>query len=63
MQDDVTDATRWAIEQKIAAPDRICIYGASYGGYAAMMAAVREPALYRCAIGYTGVYDVELMFE
>ena len=33
MQDDITDATRWAIEQKIAPADRICIYGASYGGY------------------------------
>jgi dipeptidyl aminopeptidase/acylaminoacyl peptidase len=61
MQDDVTDATRWAIDQKIAQPDRICIYGASYGGYAALQGAVREPALYRCAIGYAGVYDLELM--
>ena len=40
MQDDLTDATRWAIEQKIAPADRICIYGASYGGYAALMGAV-----------------------
>jgi dipeptidyl aminopeptidase/acylaminoacyl peptidase len=63
MQDDLTDATRWAIEQKIAAPDRICIYGASYGGYAALMGAVREPELYRCAIGYAGVYDLELRLE
>jgi len=63
MQDDLTDATRWAIEQKIAAPDRICIYGASYGGYAALMGVVREPDLYRCAIGYAGVYDLELMLE
>jgi len=61
MQDDVTDATRWAIEQKIAAPDRICIFGASYGGFAALMGVAREPALYRCAVGYAGVYDLELM--
>jgi dipeptidyl aminopeptidase/acylaminoacyl peptidase len=61
MQDDVTDATRWAIEQKIALADRTCIFGASYGGYAALMGAVREPKLYRCAIGYAGVYDLELM--
>jgi dipeptidyl aminopeptidase/acylaminoacyl peptidase len=39
MQHDLTDATRWAIEQKIADPQRICIYGASYGAYAAMMGA------------------------
>ncbi|KAG0772875.1 hypothetical protein G6F22_015366 [Rhizopus arrhizus] len=49
MQDDVTDATRWAIEQGVADKDRICIYGASYGAYAAMMGAVREPGLYQCA--------------
>jgi dipeptidyl aminopeptidase/acylaminoacyl peptidase len=61
MQDDITDATRWAIEEKIAAPDRICIFGASYGGFAALMGAVREPKLYRCAIGYAGIYDLELM--
>lgn len=61
MQDDLTDATRWAIEQKIAPVDRICIYGVSYGGFAALMGAAREPDLYRCAIGYAGVYDLELM--
>jgi dipeptidyl aminopeptidase/acylaminoacyl peptidase len=63
MQDDLTDATRWAIEQKIAAPERICIYGTSYGGYAALMGVVREPSLYRCAIGFAGLYDLELMFN
>lgn len=61
MQDDLTDATRWAVEQKIADPSRICIYGASYGGYAALMGAAREPDLYRCAVGYVGVYDLEAM--
>jgi dipeptidyl aminopeptidase/acylaminoacyl peptidase len=61
MQDDITDATRWAIASKLAAPDRICIFGASYGGYAALMGAVREPDLYRCAIGYAGIYDLALM--
>ena len=63
MQDDLTDATRWAIDNKVARADRICIFGASYGGYAALMGAVREPALYRCAIGYAGVYDLELMLS
>lgn len=61
MQDDVTDATKWALEQGIADPKRICIYGTSYGGYAALMGAVREPDLYRCAIGDAGVYDLRLM--
>jgi acylaminoacyl-peptidase len=62
MQDDVTDATRWAITTGIAEEGRVCIYGASYGGYAAMMGAVREPDLYQCVIAYVGVYDLELMF-
>ncbi len=58
MQDDVTDATRWAVVQHIADEKRICIYGASYGGYAALMGAAKEPQLYRCAVGYVGVYDL-----
>ncbi|WP_407353523.1 alpha/beta hydrolase family protein [Luteimonas sp. R10] len=61
MQDDLTDATHWAIEQGIADASRICIYGASYGGYAALMGVAKEPGLYRCAVGYVGVYDLELM--
>ena len=58
MQDDVTDATRWAIEQGIADPERICIYGGSYGGYAALMGVIREPDLYQCSVGYVGVFDL-----
>lgn len=58
MQDDLTDATRWAIEQGIADPNRICIYGASYGAYAALMGVAKEPDLYKCAVGYIGVYDL-----
>lgn len=63
MQDDLTDATRWAIAQGHTTADRICIFGASYGGYAALMGAARETDLYRCAIGYAGVYDLELMLS
>ena len=59
MQDDVTDATLWAIEQGIADPDRICIYGGSYGGYATLMGVVKEPDLYKCGVGYVGVYDLK----
>jgi dipeptidyl aminopeptidase/acylaminoacyl peptidase len=61
MQDDITDATKWAIQQGYADPQRICIYGASYGAYAALMGVAREPALYRCAAGYVGVYDLPQM--
>ena len=63
MQDDVTDATRWAIAQGIADQNRICIYGGSYGGYAALEGAVSVPDLYKCAIGYVGVYDLPMMFK
>ncbi len=63
MQKDITDATRWAIEKGYADADRICIYGGSYGGYASLMGAATEPDLYRCAIGYAGVYDLNMMYE
>jgi len=61
MQDDVTDATRWAIAQGIADPKRICIMGTSYGAYAALMGATKEPDLYQCAVGFLGVYDMTAM--
>jgi dipeptidyl aminopeptidase/acylaminoacyl peptidase len=61
MQDDITDATKWAIQQGIADPTRICLFGASYGGYASLMGVAKEPALYRCAAGYVGVYDLPTM--
>src|SRR5690606_41948440 len=46
MQDDVTHATLWAVEQGYADADKICIYGGSYGGYAALMGVIREPDVY-----------------
>jgi dipeptidyl aminopeptidase/acylaminoacyl peptidase len=63
MQDDLTDGTLWAIENGIADKDRVCIYGTSYGGYAAMMGVVKEPDLYQCAIAYVGVYDIAIQTE
>lgn len=61
MQDDLTDATKWAIGQGIADGRRVCIFGGSYGGYAALMGVAKEPDLYRCAVGYVGVYDLPTM--
>lgn len=61
MQDDLTDATRWAIGQGIADRNRICMYGASYGAYASLMGVAKEPDLYRCAAGYVGVYDLVVL--
>jgi len=63
MQDDLTDAVKWAIAQGIADPDRICIDGASYGGYAALAGVVYTPELYRCAVNYVGVSDLAILNE
>ena len=62
MQDDIADGARWAIAQGIADPKRICIAGASYGGYATLMGLVRDPDLYQCGINWLGVTDIELMY-
>jgi dipeptidyl aminopeptidase/acylaminoacyl peptidase len=59
MQDDLTDAANWLVEQKIAKPDSMCIVGASYGGYAAAMAAVKTPDLFKCAISFAGVTNLK----
>ena len=63
MQDDVTDATRWAIDKKLADPQRICLAGASYGGYATLMGLIREPELYRCGAAWVAVTDIDLMYD
>jgi len=63
MQDDLTDATHWAIKQGYADAGHVCIYGGSYGGYAALEGAVREPDLYKCAVGYAGVYDLRVQMD
>ena len=55
MQDDITDGVKWSIAQGIADPARVCIVGASYGGYAAMWGIAKDPDLYRCAISIAGV--------
>jgi dipeptidyl aminopeptidase/acylaminoacyl peptidase len=63
MQDDITDAVKWVIGAGIADRERICIYGASYGGFAALTGIYREPDMFKCAIGMAGVYDLPLMFD
>ncbi|WP_445355952.1 alpha/beta hydrolase family protein [Microbulbifer sp. EKSA008] len=62
IQQDIADAVHWAIEKGYADPERICIYGASFGGYSALMNPIRNPDLYQCAVGYVGVYDLEMMY-
>jgi dipeptidyl aminopeptidase/acylaminoacyl peptidase len=62
MQDDIADAARWAIAEGIADPQRICIAGASYGGYATLMGLIRDPELYQCGIDWVGVTDIDLLY-
>jgi dipeptidyl aminopeptidase/acylaminoacyl peptidase len=57
IQDDIEDATRWAIEKKVADPKRIAIMGASYGGYSALFALGKSQGLYCCGISIAGVSD------
>jgi dipeptidyl aminopeptidase/acylaminoacyl peptidase len=63
MQDDVTDAVTELVGQGIADPQRIVIYGASYGGYAALAGAVVTPDLYRAAVSLAGVSDLDVFLK
>ena len=58
MQDDITDGVKKLIADGIADPKRICIVGASYGGYAAEAGATFSPDLYACAVSWAGVSDL-----
>ncbi|WP_457421978.1 alpha/beta hydrolase family protein [Roseateles sp. P5_E7] len=62
MQDDVTDALRWAQKRGLAS-DKACIMGASYGGYATLMGLAKDPDLYRCGVAWVAVADLELMVQ
>ncbi|NVJ66424.1 MAG: S9 family peptidase [Gammaproteobacteria bacterium] len=63
MQDDLTDVTKWAINEGYADKDRVCIHGVSYGGYASMQAVVKEPDLYKCSIPDAGPYELRLQWD
>jgi dipeptidyl aminopeptidase/acylaminoacyl peptidase len=54
MHDDLVDAVAWAVEQGYADPERVAIYGGSYGGYAALVGATFTPELFRCAVDIVG---------
>ncbi len=63
MQDDVSDALAFAVQQRWVNPARACIAGASYGGYATLMGLAKDPAQYRCGIAWAAVTDPRLMFS
>jgi dienelactone hydrolase len=58
MQDDITDGVKWLVDQGIADPKRIAIYGGSYGGYATLAGITRTPDLYAAAVDYVGVANL-----
>lgn len=59
MQDDLTDVVRHLVANGTVDPERVCIVGASYGGYAALAGAALTPDLYRCAVSVAGISDLE----
>ncbi len=58
MQDDLSDGVEWLVKQGIADPKRVCIYGASYGGYATLAGLTQTPDLYACGVDYVGVANL-----
>ena len=63
MQDDLEDGVKWAVAQGIADPNRVCFFGASYGGYAAMWGAIKNAKLIKCAVAYVGVSSIDYLFD
>ena len=62
MQDDIADGAKWAIAEGIVDPARICIAGASYGGYATLMGLINDPGLFKCGVDWVGVTDIKLLY-
>jgi dipeptidyl aminopeptidase/acylaminoacyl peptidase len=63
IHNDITDGARWLVEQKIADPERLCIVGSSFGGYAALLGAARESEWYACAASFAGTSDLMAFYQ
>lgn len=63
MHDDLVDGVRWAVERGVADPERVAIYGASYGGYSALVGATFTPEVFACAVDVVGVTDIARLLE
>ena len=63
VQQDIINGVKWAIAEGHADPGRVCIMGASYGAYSAVMSASIEPDMFRCVVANAGLYDLELMYK
>ncbi len=63
MQTDLSDGVRYLVKEGIADPAKVCIVGASYGGYAALAGATLDPGVYRCAVSVAGISDLARMLR
>jgi len=63
MQDDIADGAKWAVSKGYADPKRMCLAGASYGGYSTLMGLINDPELFKCGVNWVGVTDLELHFK
>lgn len=63
IMDDLIDGVKWATARPDIDGGRVCVYGASFGGYAAMMLPIREPAMFKCSVGYAGRYDLPSRYK
>jgi dipeptidyl aminopeptidase/acylaminoacyl peptidase len=63
IMDDLADGVKWATARADIDAGRVCVYGASFGGYAALMLPVREPAMFKCSVGYAGRYDLVTKYD
>ena len=62
MQDDLEDGAQWLVSKGYAIKNKMCIAGASYGGYASLMALVKYPETFQCSVSFAGVSDLEFLY-
>jgi dienelactone hydrolase len=58
IMNDLADGVKWANARADIDGARVCVYGISFGGYAALMLPIREPGMFKCSVGYAGLYDL-----
>merc|ERR1712194_582569 len=63
MQHDLTDSVKWAIDQGIADPENICIFGGSYGGYACLAGLTFTPDIYKCGVDIVGPSNIKTLLD
>jgi dipeptidyl aminopeptidase/acylaminoacyl peptidase len=63
MQTDLSDGVRFLAKEGVIDSSRVCIVGASYGGYAALAGPTLDPGVYRCAVSVAGISDLKLFLR